>query len=240
MQIFLSEVTGTCLLILLGNGVVANVVLNKTNGNSSGWIVITIGWAMAVFVGVYVSAAASGAHLNPAVTIALAVKDNSWTTVPVYIIAQLLGAMLGSTLVWLMYRDHFTATADADMKLAVFCTRPAIYNLTQNIISEVLGGFVLLLGILFISKPQCSLGSLDALPVALLVLAIGLSLGGTTGYAINPARDLGPRIMHALLPIREKRDSNWGYSWIPVLGPIVGGILAVLLFKSMHLQGVNP
>ena len=234
MSPFISELTGTCLLILLGNGVVANVVLNKTYGNSGGWIVITFGWAIAVFVGVYSTAAASGAHLNPAITISLAFKTGDWSYVPVYIAGQMLGAMIGSTLVWAHYRLHYDASEDADKKMATFCTIPAIKNTFQNLLSEFIGTFVLVLGVLFISKPHDTLGSLDALPVALLVLGIGLSLGGTTGYAINPARDLGPRIMHALLPIKGKRDSNWGYSWIPVVGPVLGGIAAVLFFNIIQ------
>lgn len=234
MTPFISEMLGTCLLILLGNGVVANVVLNKTYGNSGGWIVITFGWAIAVFVGVYTSAAASGAHLNPAISISLAFKSGDWSTVPVYIAGQMLGAMLGSTLVWLHYRLHYNDSEDANLKMATFCTAPAIKNNLQNLFNELLGTFVLVLGVLFLSQPQDTLGSLDALPVALLVLGIGLSLGGTTGYAINPARDLGPRIMHAVLPIKGKRDSNWSYSWIPIVGPIAGGLLAVLLFNVLH------
>ncbi|MBL0355821.1 MAG: aquaporin family protein [Chitinophagaceae bacterium] len=230
MSPFISEFVGTSMLILLGNGVVANVVLNKTKGNSSGWIVITFGWAMGVFVGVYTSAAASGAHLNPAVTIALAVKSSDWINVPLYITAQLLGAMFGSLLVWLSYRQHFDETSDANLQLAVFCTAPAIRSPFNNFISELIGTFVLIIGVLFLSSPESKLGSLDALPVALLVLAIGLSLGGTTGYAINPARDLGPRIMHFILPIKNKRDSDWGYCWIPVVAPVTGAILAVVVF----------
>jgi len=230
MSPFISEFVGTSLLILLGNGVVANVVLNKTKGNSSGWIVITFGWAMAVFVGVYASAAASGAHLNPAVTIALAMKSGDWNNVPLFIAAQILGAMAGSLLVWLSYRQHFDATDDKDLQLAVFCTAPAIRSPFNNFISELIGTFVLIIGVLFLSSPESKLGSLDALPVAFLVLAIGLSLGGTTGYAINPARDLGPRIMHFILPIKNKRDSDWGYSWVPVLAPIAGAALAVIVF----------
>ncbi len=234
MTPFISEMLGTCLLILLGNGVVANVVLNKTYGNSGGWIVITFGWAIAVFVGVYVTAAASGAHLNPAISISLAFKTGEWSMVPVYIAGQMLGAMLGSTLVWLHYRLHYNDSEDANLKMATFCTSPAIKNNLQNLFNELLGTFVLVLGVLFLSQPQNTLGSLDALPVALLVLGIGLSLGGTTGYAINPARDLGPRIMHAILPIKGKRDSNWSYSWIPIVGPIAGGLLAVLLFNILQ------
>ena len=233
MTAFISEFIGTGILILLGNGVVANVVLSKTYGNNSGWIVITLGWAMAVFVAVY-SSAASGAHINPAITISLAFKTGDWSKVPVYIGGQMLGAMLGSTLVWAHYRKHYDATEDADARMATFCTAPAIKNTFQNLLSEIIGTFVLVLGVLFISKPHDTLGALDALPVALLVLGIGLSLGGSTGYAINPARDLGPRIMHFILPMKGKRDSNWSYSWIPIAGPIIGGILAVLLFNLIQ------
>lgn len=233
MSPFISEFLGTSILILLGNGVVANVVLHKTKGNGSGWIVITFGWAMAVFVGVYASAAASGAHLNPAVTLALALKTGDWHNVPVYIAAQMLGSMVGSFLVWLTYSQHFDATEDGDSKLAVFCTAPAIRSYSNNFISEMIGTFILITGVLFLSSPESKLGSLDALPVALLVLAIGLSLGGSTGYAINPARDLGPRIMHFILPIKNKRNSDWTYSWIPVLAPVAGAALAVLLYKAI-------
>ncbi len=234
MTPFLSEFTGTALLILLGDGVVANVVLNKTKGNNGGWIVITFGWGIAVFVGVYCSAAASGAHLNPAVTLALAsIEKFDWALVPAYILAQFLGAMTGALLVWLAYRQHFDATEDASSKLAVFCNAPAIRNTTNNLITEIIGTFVLVFGILFIAKPSNSLGALDALPVALLVLGVGLSLGGPTGYAINPARDLGPRIMHAILPIKKKGSSDWQYSWIAVVGPVIGGLLAAFAFKSL-------
>jgi glycerol uptake facilitator protein len=234
MNIFTGELIGTFLLILLGNGVVSNVVLNKTNGNSSGWIVITFGWAMAVFVGVFVSAKASGAHLNPAVTVALAyLKKISWNDVPQYFAGQMLGAMLGSAAVWVTYHQHFAATEDAGLKKAAFCTSPAIRNTFYNLLTEIIGTFVLIFAVLFIIAPSSSLGALDALPVALLVLAIGLSLGGPTGYAINPARDLGPRIMHAILPIKNKSASDWGYAWIPVLGPMVGSILAAILYSSL-------
>ena len=229
MSPFISEFVGTSILLLLGNGVVANVVLSKTKGNGSGWIVITLGWAMAVFVGVYASTA-SGANLNPAVTIGLAVKNNDWSNVPLYIAAQMLGAMFGSLLVWLSYRQHFDETENKDLKLAVFCTAPAIRSTVNNFISEVIGTFMLMMGVLFLSSPENKLGSLDALPVALLVLAVGLSLGGSTGYAINPARDLGPRLLHFILPIKNKRDSDWGYSWIPVVAPITGAVIAVIVF----------
>ena len=225
---------GTAFLILLGDGVVANVVLNKTKGNNSGWIVITFGWGIAVFVGVYISAAHSGAHLNPAVTIALAVAEKfEWAKVPVYIAGQFAGAMTGAFLVWVTYKKHFDETTDADAKLAVFCNSPAIPNIFFNMATEIIGTFALVFGILFITGADVKLGSLDALPVALLVLGIGLSLGGPTGYAINPARDLGPRIIHAILPIKNKRDSDWKYSWIPVIGPVIGGVLAALLFKML-------
>jgi len=232
MSIFFSELIGTALLITLGNGVVANVVLNKTKGNNSGWIVITFGWAIAVFVGVFVAAKTSGAHLNPAVTAAMAILEKvQLETVPLYIAGQLLGAMLGAFLVWVTYQSHFSATTDPDLKLAVFATGPAIRNTGNNLLSEIIGTFVLVFSVLYIAAPSSTLGALDALPVALLVLGIGLSLGGTTGYAINPARDLGPRIMHALLPIRGKGSSDWSYSWIPVIGPIIGAIIAAFVFN---------
>lgn len=234
MTPFLGEFIGTALLIILGNGVVANVVLSKTKGHNSGWIVITFGWAIAVFVAVYSVASSSGAHINPAVTLALAYLDRfPWADVPVYIGAQMLGAMAGALLVWISYRQHFNQTLDADLKLAVFCTAPAIRSTFNNLITEIIGTFVLVFGILHIASPQSSLGALDALPVALLILGIGLSLGGPTGYAINPARDLGPRIMHFILPIPGKRDSDWSYSWIPVVGPVIGGLLAAFVFKLL-------
>ena len=235
MTAFTGEFIGTALLIILGDGVVANVVLNKTYGFNSGWIVITMGWAMAVFTGVFVSASASGAHLNPAVTIALAVLGKfEWQLVPMYIAAQMLGAMAGALVVWLAYKQHFDATENTGAKLAVFCTAPAIRNARHNLATETIGTFVFILAILFIVAPADKLGSLDALPVALLVLGIGLSVGGPTGYAINPARDLGPRIMHAILPIKNKGTSDWKHSWIPVIGPIAGGVLAAILFKLIN------
>jgi glycerol uptake facilitator protein len=235
MTPFVAEFLGTALLILLGNGVVANVVLSKTKGQNSGWIVITFGWAIAVFVGVYAAAAASGAHLNPAVTIADALNTGNWSKVATYIPAQFLGAMAGAFLVWLAYKQHFDETTDADLKLAVFCNAPAIRNTAHNIITEIIGTFALMLGVLTMSNngEAVNLGALNALPVALLVLGIGLSLGGPTGYAINPARDLGPRIMHFILPIKNKRNSDWEYSWIPVVAPIVGAVLAVLVKKVL-------
>ena len=234
MTPFLGEIIGTTLLILLGDGVVANVVLKGTKGNNSGWIVITFGWAMAVFVGVFVSAAASGAHLNPAVTVALAAAGKfPWTQVPFYILAQMLGACLGAFLVWAHYKPHFDVTESPDGKLAVFCTAPAIRATGQNLVSEIIGTAVLVYAVLHITSPDGGLGSLDALPVALVVLVIGLSLGGTTGYAINPARDLGPRLMHALLPLsNNKGHSDWNYAWIPALGPIIGGFVAALIYRG--------
>lgn len=235
MNPFLGEVIGTAILMLLGNGVVANVVLSGTNGEGSGWIVIAWGWGMAVFVAVFTVAAFSGAHINPAVTVALAIAGEfAWSGVPGYIIAQFLGAAIGTTLVWLAYKDHFAKTENADLKLAVFCTGPAIRNPVSNLITEIIGTFVLVFAVLFLAVAVFGLGGLDALPVGLLVLAIGLSLGGPTGYALNPARDLGPRIMHFLLPIPGKRDSDWGYAWIPVVGPLIGGGLAALTYLVLQ------
>ena len=237
MTPFIAEIIGTALLTLLGGGVGANVVLNKTLGHNSGWIVITTGWALAVYVAVVVVGPYSGAHINPAVSIGLAIAGKfPWESVPAYILAQMIGAMLGALIVWLMYKDYFDITKDGDSKKAVFCTAPAIRNLLSNLFSEIVGTFVLLFTILYFTNASTNdaqsvigLGSLGALPVAFLVWAIGLSLGGTTGYAINPARDLGPRIMHAILPIKNKASNDWGYSWVPVLGPLVGACLAALL-----------
>lgn len=236
MSPFTGEFTGTALLILLGSGVVANVVLSKTKGQSGGLIAITFGWAMAVFLGVYVSNSLGGSgHLNPAVSIALALfGDFDQSLLSTYVLAQLLGAITGAIIAWLAYKQHFDETASADLKLAVFCTSPAIRRPFYNIITEIIGSFVLLFGALAISKPAGTMGALDALPVALLVLGIGLSLGGPTGYAINPARDLGPRIAHFILPIKGKRDSDWGYAWIPVIGPVIGALIAAKLYSVLH------
>lgn len=233
-----AELIGTMFLILLGAGVVANVILKGTKGFGGGWIVITTGWALAVFVGVVVAGPYSGAHLNPAVSIGLAIAGKfPWRDVPLYILAQLGGAMLGAFLAWLIYRDHFNTTSDPDIQLAVFSTGPAIRNTTYNLLSEIIGTFVLIFVVFYFTeaeikdpKTPIGLGSLGALPVAFLVWAIGLSLGGTTGYAINPARDLGPRIVHALLPIKQKGSSNWKYAWIPIIGPIIGAAIAALLY----------
>lgn len=244
MTPFIAEILGTFLLILLGNGAVANVVLNGTKGNNSGWIVITTGWALAVYTGVLVAGPYSGAHLNPAVTIALAIAGVfEWSLVSNYILAQFIGAMLGAFVVWLLYRDHYMITDDKNRVMATFCTAPAIRNLPVNFMSEVVGAFVLLFAVFYIVAPEMvieqqnvsfGLGSLGAIPVAFIVWVIGLCLGGTTGYAINPARDMGPRIVHRLLPIRNKNNSDWEYSWVPVLGPIVGGILAALLYLALQ------
>jgi len=238
MEPVIAEIIGTAILILLGGGVVANVVLSKTIGNNSGWIVITTGWALAVYVAVVIAGPHSGAHINPAVTLALAIAGKfSWAMVPLFIGAQIIGAMLGSLIVWIMYRDHFKVTEDGDAKKAVFCTSPAIRNIPSNLFSEAIGTFVLVFTILYFtdasitdSETIIGLGSLGALPVAFLVWSIGLSLGGTTGYAINPARDFGPRLMYAILPIARKVSSDWNYGWVPVIGPCIGGAGAALLF----------
>ena len=233
MSLFIGEFIGTMLLIILGDGVVANVLLNKTKGNNGGLIVIAFGWAIAVFVGVYASVYLGGkGHLNPAVTLAMAYLGNfEWANVGTYIIAQLAGAITGAILVWLAYRQHFEQTSDGDTKLAVFCTGPAIRSTFDNLITEIVGTFVLVIGALLMSASAVKLGALDALPVALLVLGIGLSLGGPTGYAINPARDLGPRIVHFFLPITNKRNSDWAYSLIPIIGPVAGGLIAAIIYS---------
>jgi glycerol uptake facilitator protein len=242
MNEFTSELIGTMFVILLGNGVVANVVLKGTKGNNAGWMVITTGWALAVFVGVVIAGPFSGAHLNPAVTIGLALVGKfSWSKVAAYILAQFIGAMIGSFLVWIVYIDHFRSTEDPDTLLAVFSTSPAIKNLLFNLLSEIVGTFVLVFVVFYFagaqitgSKMPIGLGSLGALPVAFLVWAIGLSLGGTTGYAINPVRDLGPRLVHSLLPIKQKASSNWKYAWVPVIGPFIGAAIAALLYSLLQ------
>ena len=241
MTEFVAELIGTALLILLGNGVVANVVLKGTKGNNSGWMVITTAWGLAVFVGVVISAPYSGAHLNPAVTIALAIAQKfDWIKVPYYILAQLCGAMIGSFLVWVIYKDHFDATEDKNLKAAPFATSPAIRNLKSNLFSEIIGTFVLIFVIFYFTnaemgsdKTPIGLGSLGALPVAFLVWVIGLGLGGTTGYAINPVRDLGPRIIHSIIPMKEKGSSDWSYAWVPIVGPVIGAALAALLYTAL-------
>jgi len=235
MSPFIGEFTGTALLIVMGCGVVANVLLSNSKGQHGGWIVITLGWGMAVFLGVYSSVNLGGSgHLNPAVTIALSLTGQFESSMlPTYLLAQFAGAITGATLAWLAYKQHFTATEDKELKLAVFCTAPAIKSTGHNLLTEIIGTFVLMFGALAMSKPTDALGTLNALPVALLVLGIGLSLGGPTGYAINPARDLGPRIAHFMLPVAGKRDSDWGYSWVPVVGPIIGALIAALVFKEL-------
>jgi glycerol uptake facilitator protein len=261
MTILVGEIIGTMLLILLGDGVVANVLLGKTKGNNSGWIVITTAWAMAVFVGAYAAVAmGTQAHLNPAVTVGLWIAGVTPTAdVPFYLVGEFVGAFIGAVLVWLHYHPHWAATSDPGLKLAVFSTGPAIRSTAMNLISEIIGTFVLMFGILAIKSASfsaltldadgkitqvaaqlvdqagtpygfsISLGALGIIPVAFLVWVIGLALGGTTGYAINPARDLSPRIAHAILPIPGKGSSDWGYSWIPVVGPIIGAVIAALL-----------
>jgi len=238
MNEFTAELIGTMLLIILGNGVVANVVLKGTKGNNSGWMVITTGWALAVYVGVVIAAPYSGAHLNPAVTIALAIAGKfAWSKVATYILAQLLGSVIGAVIVWIVYRDHFNATNDPNAEMAAFCTTPAIHNRLFNLLSEVAGTFVLVFVIFYFTnaeitnqKAPIGLGSLGAIPVAFLVWSIGLSLGGTTGYAINPARDLGPRLAYTILPLKNKINSNWNYAWIPIAGPFIGAVIAALLY----------
>ena len=235
MSALLAEFIGTAILILLGNGVVANVALKGTKGNSGGWIVVTLAWGLAVFTAVFITADYSGAHLNPAVTVGLATAGEfAWSMVGPYIGMQLLGAAAGTTLVFLMYKPHYDLTENEGDKLATFATGPAVRSTFSNFLSELLGTFVLVYGVLHIAGASvggepASLGAIDALPVALVVVVVGLSLGGTTGYAINPARDLGPRIMHALLPVPGKGGSDWGYAWIPILGPILGGVLAAVV-----------
>src|SRR5919112_4171087 len=238
MNAFTAELIGTMFLILLGNGVVANVVLKGTKGNNAGWMVITTGWALAVFVGVVIAGPFSGAHLNPAVTIGLALVGKfTWAKVGLYLFAQLIGAMIGSFLVWLVYIDHFRTTEDQDTLLAVFSTSPAIKNLLFNLLSEIVGTFVLVFVIFYLtgaeitdSKTPIGLGSLGAIPVAFLVWAIGLSLGGTTGYAINPVRDFGPRLVHAFVPLKNRCSSNWTYAWVPIIGPFIGAAIAAGLY----------
>jgi len=233
LSIFGAEVIGTALLILLGNGVVACVLLNLSKGQNSGWIVITFGWGLAVMTAAFAVGQFSGAHLNPAVTLGFAVTgDIDWGDVPEYFAGEFVGAFIGATLVWLSYLDHWKETEDPGLKLACFSTAPAIRNPVSNMITEIIGTFVLVFGILaFFANEATAATGLGALIVGLLVLGIGLSLGGPTGYAINPARDLGPRIMHAILPIAGKGPSDWSYAWVPVAGPLIGGVLAAGAFE---------
>jgi glycerol uptake facilitator protein len=240
MEVYIAEFIGTMILILLGDGVVAGVLLRNSKAENSGWVVITLGWGMAVAMAVYSVGWISGAHINPAVTIGLAsIGILEWAQVPGYIIAQFLGAFTGAVLVWLAYLPHWEETADPGLKLGVFCTAPAIYNRVANLITEIIGTAMLVFGVVAILNTftagggELAWGGLFPLLIGLLVLGIGLSLGGPTGYAINPARDLGPRIAHAVLPIAGKGGSDWGYSWIPVVGPIVGGIIGAVLYNIL-------
>lgn len=240
MSPILAEVLGTAILIVLGDGVVANVVLQRTKGHNSGWIVITAGWGLAVTIAVYSVNRISGAHLNPAVTIALAtIGSFDWAKVPMYIVAQIVGGFLGGVIVWLSYLPHWAATPDPVSKLAVFSTTPAIRRSLDNFIAEFIGGFALVFSLLAVLSPGNLVPGSDLakgfgpLLVGAIVMAIGLSLGGPTGYAINPARDLGPRIAHAVLPIPGKGSSDWGYAWIPIVAPTVGAVVAGLFYHAV-------
>ena len=235
MHNYLAEFIGTMLLIIFGDGVVAGVLLSKSKAENSGWIVIAFGWSMAVLVAVYVVGRISGAHINPAITIALAtVGKFPWAQVPGYLIAQFLGAFVGGVIVYLMYLPHWEVTEDPGLKLAVFCTGPAIRNTVANLISEIIGTFVLVFCVLGIgANKDAATSGLSSAIVGLLILGIGLSLGGPTGYAINPARDFGPRMAHFLLPIKGKGGPDWAYSWIPVVGPIIGGIIGAVLYVQL-------
>ena len=231
----LFEFIGTAVLILLGDGVVASNILKGSKGYNGGWVVVTMAWGFAVMCGVFIAGPYSGAHLNPAVSIGLAAAGVfPWAYVPAYIVAQLLGGFVGAVLVWLFYKDHYDLTDDADAKLATFCTMPAIMNKPRNFFCETVGTFLLVFVILALAiqanTPDIGMGSLGAFPVTFLIMAIGMSLGGATGYAINPARDLPPRIAHYLLPIKGKGSSGWGYSWVPVFGPIVGAAVAAAVY----------
>lgn len=234
MLIFIAELIGTMMLILLGDGVVANVTLNKSGMKGAGSIQITFAWGLAVLVPAFIFGAASGAHFNPAVTIALALDGTiAWGTVPMYIIAQFLGAILGGCLVYLLFKAQFDATDDPGTKLGCFATGPSIPNAGLNLLSEIVGTFVLVFAIKGIGNVDGIAGGLNYLLVFGIIVSIGMSLGGLTGYAINPARDLGPRIAHAFLPIKGKGDSNWGYAWVPVVGPIIGGVIASVLYMAI-------
>ncbi|MDD6364152.1 MAG: aquaporin family protein [Bacteroidales bacterium] len=236
MNPYLAEFLGTLVLILMGDGVCACASLEKSKGKGAGWVVITMAWGFAVMCGVFIAGPYSGAHLNPALTLALAVTGSfSWASVPGYVLAQMAGGFCGAVLVWLFYKDHYDATDDPDVKLGTFCTMPAIRNTWRNLLCEFIGTWVLVFCILMFATPgdtpDIGLGSLGAIPVTFLIMSIGMSLGGATGYAINPARDLAPRIAHALLPFKStKRDSGWSYAWIPVVGPLCGAVAAALCF----------
>lgn len=240
MTPFTAELVGTALLVLMGDGVVANVLLNKSKGQNAGWIVVATGWGLGVALAVYCVGGFSGAHLNPAVTIGMAaIGKLEWAKVGGYLVAQMIGAFLGAVLVWLAYLPHWKETQDTGAKLGVFCTAPAIRSPGANVLTEIIGTFVLVLGVLAILtpenlKPEHGFNTgLGPLLVGVLVLGIGVSLGGPTGYAINPARDLGPRIAHALLPIAGKGGSDWSYAWVPIVGPIIGGVLAAFFYRAV-------
>jgi len=244
MNPLVAEYLGTLILILMGTGVCANCSLEGTFAKGADWVLIAFGWGLGVYIGVIVAGPSSGAHLNPAVTVGLAVAGKfSWADAPLYILAQFLGAMSGAFLTWLLFADHYNRTEDAGTIKGTFCTSPAIKNTPRNVLSEVVGTFVLIFVVLFIAGPEIKLlgvdvakiglGSVGALPVALLVIAIGMSMGGLTGYAINPVRDLGPRIIHSLVPIRFKGTSDWSYAWIPVIGPILGAVIAAMLYLTV-------
>ncbi len=239
MSQFLAELIGTAILVLFGDGVVAGVVLKGTKSENSGWIVITVGWGLGVALAIYGVGSISGAHLNPAVTLAFAAQGAfPWAKVPLYILAQLLGGLIGGTLVWMHYLPHWKNTGNQALKLGVFCTGPAIRSKWANLLSEIIGTFVLVSGLLFIGANKFTEG-LNPLIVGFLIIAIGVSMGGTTGYAINPARDLGPRLAHFLLPIAGKGKSDWAYSWIPVVGPILGGVYGALVYDVMMKKSFN-
>ncbi len=246
---FLFEFIGTMVLILLGDGVCAATSLDKSKAKGAGWIVITMGWGFAVMVGVFIAGSVSGAHLNPAVSIACAIAGTmAWNLVPAYVIAQLLGGFVGAILVWAFYKDHYDATEDPDTKLGTFCTMPAIDgHKARNFFCEAVASWLLVFVILVFGIDaniptidaegmhlHIGMGELGAIPVTCLIMAIGMSLGGATGYAINPARDLAPRIAHAILPMKNKRDSGWGYSWVPAIAPVVGGILAAITYIALY------
>lgn len=233
MTPFVGELIGTMILIVFGAGIGAGSSLKNSYSNNAGWIVITIAWGLAVTMAVFAVGSVSGAHLNPAVTVALTINgDFAWSEVPGYITAQMLGAIIGAALVYLHYLPHWKVTEDPGTKLGVFATSPAIPHTFSNVVSELFGTFILVLGLLFIGANKFTEG-LNPLVVGLLIVVIGMSLGGTTGYAINPARDLGPRIAHFLLPIHGKGGSNWGYAWIPVVGPLMGGSLGAVFYKAV-------
>ena len=244
-KVLIYEIIGTAILIIMGGGVVANSIMKKSKAEGAGWVNITFGWGLGVFIAVIVAGPHSGAHINPAVTIGLATAGLfPWASVPGYVIAQIIGGFLGGCIVYLVFKTHFDVTDNPDGKLAVFSTMPAIPHKFYNMVSEIVGTFILIFVIFYIAEPQfvaamidgevVGLGSLGALPVALLVVGIGMSLGGPTGYAINPARDLGPRIAHYVLPINGKGSSGWHYAWVPILGPVIGAVLAAVLFTALQ------